>query len=300
MSISNIPSSFANAVTPFNPLGKQPVGNENPEDKNSPLKAIEESPQTDQADNKKTQKDSKNITDQAIENSEGAKEDSAEGSEENSDADRKFGNSVKNSAEEKPDNASGNSAQEKSYSEEQRAAQELEEIKKLAARDREVREHERAHAAVGGQHAGAPSYTYKQGPDGVKYAIAGEVPIRMAKAHDPLLTIAKAQQVRRAALAPSDPSAQDRRVAAQAAQMELEARSELVKQTRDDALREKERMAQYAEKQQERSDARSAEQDKYSATALDQGKRMVEQFSAIAKAGEQYSSQSGDAFSEIA
>lgn len=101
------------------------------------------------------------------------------------------------------------------------------EIKQLAARDREVRAHEQAHMAVGGQYAGAASYEYQRGPDGVNYAIGGEVPISTGAEPTPEATLRKAQIVRRAALAPAEPSAQDRRVAAAAAQMENQARLEL-------------------------------------------------------------------------
>jgi hypothetical protein len=51
------------------------------------------------------------------------------------------------------------------------------ETTELARRDREVRAHEQAHAAVGGSYAGAPSYTYSRGPDGQRYAVGGEVSI---------------------------------------------------------------------------------------------------------------------------
>ena len=102
------------------------------------------------------------------------------------------------------------------------------EIQGLAARDREVRAHERAHAAVGGQYASAPTYQYQRGPDGINYAIAGEVKISAGPvAGDPQATVEKAQVVRRAALAPAEPSAQDRQVAAQATKMEMQALAEL-------------------------------------------------------------------------
>jgi len=101
-------------------------------------------------------------------------------------------------------------------------------IQQLSARDREVRAHERAHAAVGGQYASAPTYQYERGPDGVNYAIAGEVSISTgAVAGDPQATIEKAQTVKRAALAPAEPSPQDRQVAAEATKMELDARAQL-------------------------------------------------------------------------
>jgi hypothetical protein len=101
-------------------------------------------------------------------------------------------------------------------------------IQELVVRDRQVRDHERAHTAVGGQYAGPPRYTFERGPDGINYAVAGEVSISAgAVTGDPAATIQKAQVVRRAALAPTEPSAQDRSVAAQAAHIESQARVEL-------------------------------------------------------------------------
>jgi hypothetical protein len=100
------------------------------------------------------------------------------------------------------------------------AAQErlvLLQVAELSSRDREVRAHELAHAAVGGSHAGAPSYTFKRGPDGRSYAVGGEVAIDVgAIANDPAATVRKMQQVKRAALAPADPSGQDISIAARA------------------------------------------------------------------------------------
>jgi hypothetical protein len=111
---------------------------------------------------------------------------------------------------------------------------ELELISSLKLRDAEVISHERAHAAVGGQHAGSPSYSYKTGPDGIKYAVSGEVSIDTSKvAGDPQATLQKAQQIKAAALAPAEPSGQDRKVAAKADQMATEARSDLLKSTTD-------------------------------------------------------------------
>lgn len=106
--------------------------------------------------------------------------------------------------------------------------EELAMVEQMAERDREVRAHEQAHKAVGGQYAGAISYDYEQGPDGKKYAVGGEVQIDISEVDgDPEATIRKMQQVRRAALAPAEPSPQDRQVAAEASQLEADARSEL-------------------------------------------------------------------------
>lgn len=104
----------------------------------------------------------------------------------------------------------------------------LKQLSELKARDREVRAHEAAHQAVGGQYAGAISYVYQRGPDGAQYAVGGEVSIDTAPIDgDPQATIEKMRTVRAAALAPAEPSPQDRAVAAQAMQIMLQAQSDL-------------------------------------------------------------------------
>ncbi|RJG51676.1 catalase [Motilimonas pumila] len=87
----------------------------------------------------------------------------------------------------------------------------------MQARHREVVIHEQAHASVGGQYAGQPSYGYERGPDGQRYAVSGEVPISVSPiSGDPEATIQKMRQVRSAALAPQNPSIADRKIAAEA------------------------------------------------------------------------------------
>ncbi|MDV2077726.1 putative metalloprotease CJM1_0395 family protein [Marinobacter xestospongiae] len=111
---------------------------------------------------------------------------------------------------------------------------ELKELTKLKARDREVRAHETAHQSVGGQYAGAPSYTYQRGPDGAQYAVGGEVSIDIAPVEgDPQATIDKMRIVRAAALAPAEPSSQDRAVAAEATQILLQAQVEQSRESRE-------------------------------------------------------------------
>ena len=100
----------------------------------------------------------------------------------------------------------------------------------LRQRDREVRLHEQAHLLVAGPYAqGAPSYTYQIGPDGQRYAIGGEVPIDLsAVPGNPQATLQKALTVRRAALAPNDPSEADQAVAAKATALAAQAQQELL------------------------------------------------------------------------
>jgi len=103
-------------------------------------------------------------------------------------------------------------------------------VQKLKQRDREVRAHEHAHMAAGaGIVQGGASFTFQRGPDGQMYAVGGEVKIDTSAESDPDQTIRKMQQVKRAALAPAEPSGTDRSVAAQAGKIEAQARQEKTK-----------------------------------------------------------------------
>ena len=108
------------------------------------------------------------------------------------------------------------------------AEEEIQELETLKARDREVRAHEQAHVAAGGQYIrGGIKYDYQQGPDGKRYAVGGHVNIDLSEAATPEQTVQKMRQVRRAALAPAEPSSADRSVAASASQREREAQAEI-------------------------------------------------------------------------
>ncbi|MFQ3234747.1 MAG: hypothetical protein ACI9C4_000298 [Paraglaciecola sp.] len=118
----------------------------------------------------------------------------------------------------------------------QQQQQETADIAKLKERDAQVRTHEQAHTRLGGQHVGAPQYEYTNGPDGRRYAVEGEVSIDITQATSPEDTIGKMQQVRAAALAPVEPSAQDFMVASQASQKTIEARNEISVQRLEDIV----------------------------------------------------------------
>jgi hypothetical protein len=103
------------------------------------------------------------------------------------------------------------------------------EVQKLKSRDADVRAHEAAHVAAGGAYIkGGVSFSYQKGPDGVMYAVGGEVSIDTSPVrNDPRATIAKMETVKAAALAPADPSGADRSVAAAAEQAEAQAQQQL-------------------------------------------------------------------------
>ncbi len=114
----------------------------------------------------------------------------------------------------------------------QPSAAEARQIARLQQIDQQVRQHERAHIAAGGNLViGAPTFQYVTGPNGRRYAVGGEVRIDTSPVEgDPEATLLKAQQIRRAALAPATPSAQDRSVAAKASSLESQARQELLRE----------------------------------------------------------------------
>jgi hypothetical protein len=142
------------------------------------------------------------------------------------------------------------------------------EVRELAAADREVRAHEAAHAAVGGSLAGGPSFRFATGPDGVRYAVSGEVSIALeAVPDDPAATMRNAQQVQAAALAPAKPSTQDLQVAAAAAQLIVESQLQLSAQ-RAAALAET--AAGHTSGTEATNAFRTAESDHQPGTLLDQ------------------------------
>jgi hypothetical protein len=107
------------------------------------------------------------------------------------------------------------------------------EVEKLAQRDRQVRAHEAAHVAAGGQYVrGGATFQYQKGPDGKMYAIGGEVSIDCSPIRgDPEATITKMQAIKRAATAPADPSGQDGGVGSSAAAEDAPPRQEIAKKT---------------------------------------------------------------------
>lgn len=104
-------------------------------------------------------------------------------------------------------------------------------IRELQQIDQNVRAHEQAHMAAGGAVAGSATFTYTEGPDGKRYVTGGEVPINAPSTSSPEDTIAVLEQVKRAALAPADPSPQDLRVAASVTAKIQEAKTQKLEET---------------------------------------------------------------------
>ena len=125
-------------------------------------------------------------------------------------------------------------------------------LAELRLRDTDVRRHERSHAAAAGAYGGAPVFRLVRGPDGRFYAVGGEVGIDVRATGDPANTIRKMEAVIRAALAPTNPSPQDRMVAAKARMIKARAEAEL-----------------RAQKAQQEADAAKRREERAAATALD-------------------------------
>ena len=235
---------FANLVAPFSPVGKQAVGLENAEAKEEALAPVEESAKTASALNRDDeQEQSVQLLGEQGQQSEIVDEQGA--NEQRAEQQR-----------------ADNDLEKRQQQEQLRVERQL--IAELSARDREVRAHEQAHAAVGGKYAGAPSFSFERGPDGVNYAVSGEVPISLPRiGDDPQAALRAAEQVRQAALAPAEPSAQDQRVAAQAAQIAVEARAELVALENEQRQQEAaEQQAQRVEQEQEKEQQLEKEREK--------------------------------------
>lgn len=120
-------------------------------------------------------------------------------------------------------------------------------VRELQKRDAEVRRHELAHRTAGGPYTSAPIYQYTRGPDGKLYAVSGEVAIDVSPESTPQATIAKMEIVIRAALAPADPSSQDRAVANQAKQTKLQAQAELREERQEEEIQAAEERRQVQE-----------------------------------------------------
>ncbi len=163
-------------------------------------------------------------------------------------------NTQNDSAQDNGQDASAGKENAEDQQQQQQAEQQ--QLTELKQRDAEVRAHEQAHASLGGQYASSPQYEYERGLDGRRYAVGGEVSIDISEASTSEETIRKAQQVKAAALAPAEPSAQDLRVATEATQIALEARNEIAREKAEEAQEAYNQAipdAQQSEKQQQNS-----------------------------------------------
>ncbi|TLP39326.1 putative metalloprotease CJM1_0395 family protein [Arcobacter arenosus] len=135
-------------------------------------------------------------------------------------------------------------------------------LNQLKAADTKVRAHEAAHQS-GPAASGGASFTYEKGPDGVMYAVAGEVPVRIQTGSTPQESISNLQGVIATALAPADPSPQDLSVASKARVMLMKAQQEFAQEIQDKLSKSNEysqnAINQYEQNSNSESNDKSAE-----------------------------------------
>lgn len=131
-------------------------------------------------------------------------------------------------SDDKPDRAEVQKPGDKKSNGEELSEEEKRQVEKLRQRDQKVRAHEQAHlSAAGGLAMGGAHYAYQNGPDGKQYAVGGEVGLKVPDAPTPEEDLQIAVRLERAALAPADPSPQDRAIANQARRKASQARREI-------------------------------------------------------------------------
>ena len=156
-----------------------------------------------------------------------------------------------NASGKEEDQQSAETEQQESKDPRQLTEADLARIRQLTLTDTQTRLNEEAHVRVGGQYASSPAYDFETGPDNRQYAVSGEVTFNSTPiAGNPEATIRKLAVVKRAALAPAEPSPKDRAVATKATQGITQAQAQL----RTDQLREEaKRASEQAQEELERN-----------------------------------------------
>mgnify|MGYP000347165481 CR=1 FL=1 len=112
-------------------------------------------------------------------------------------------------------------------------------IETLAIRDREVRSHERTIRSAGGDLTGGSAVSFKEGPNGVKYATNVDIPIDTSSVKgNTEATIKKMRVVQQTALAPAESTSSDRATVTAATRILLQAQNDLVAEKSEARLNE--------------------------------------------------------------
>lgn len=138
-------------------------------------------------------------------------------------------------------------------------------LAELKAADSRVKAHEAAHQS-GPAASGGASFTYKKGPDGVMYAVGGEVPVRIETGLTPQESIMNLQGVIATALAPADPSPQDISIASKARVMLMKAQQELSQEIQE-KMRNSNGYAQNAKNEYEKNSTTDSQEKNSAITA---------------------------------
>lgn len=101
-------------------------------------------------------------------------------------------------------------------------------IDELKSRDKEVRTHEAAHTTNPELiKIGSAQFDYTIGPDGKAYATGGKVTLSTGNSKTPEEALSKAEALKKASMAPGEPSPQDSQALNSAVAMEFEARNRI-------------------------------------------------------------------------
>jgi len=101
-------------------------------------------------------------------------------------------------------------------------------VEELKRRDKEVRMHEAAHSSNPDLvKIGAAQFDYTIGPDGKAYATGGRVTLATGNPRTPEEALSKAEALKKAAMAPGEPSSKDFQALNSAVAMEFEARNQI-------------------------------------------------------------------------
>ncbi len=99
--------------------------------------------------------------------------------------------------------------------------------KRLELSQTQIQRHVESHLAVSTQHSSPPNYRYRPF-DGDLYVVSGDVQFdTSSEPNDPQATLEKAQLIRMASMAPTDPTLQDRNASQQAIMMAAQAKGEI-------------------------------------------------------------------------
>lgn len=104
-------------------------------------------------------------------------------------------------------------------------------VASMERKDRAVRAEEYAKAARLGQHGrGSPRFKFETGPNGHRYATEGQLAVNTREGSTPEVSIRKARAIKSASLTVGKVTTTDRKMAAQALLLEMQARSKIVKE----------------------------------------------------------------------
>lgn len=101
----------------------------------------------------------------------------------------------------------------------------------------QIQQHVESHLSVTTLYSSGPNYQYRVSPDGKRVIVSGDVSFDVSpSSNSPHETLHKAEIIKQAALAPNDPTPEDRRVSLQAQIMAIHAKGLIQESSEDKSL----------------------------------------------------------------